>query len=428
MIELLSALTLLFLFILSWGVIRRKFYKGISLMNLFIGYWFCIIFGGSFKLYRLYDTSAFVYFMIILGCAFFLVGYVADMNILAVKRQKSHNVKLKPETSYQKFGWLFYLTLAFAVYIIIKQIMLLLPMIMASGVYEVRGEMQVDEELLLGGYWDILLAYFAKPYVKASIIVILVNMFHHKISWQPLLVVIVLIGLYFLSEGGRGALMEVFFVLLYLLYVNRRQLSKTSRRKMKYALLLIAALPFVATLERGSDVFFSIYTYYCGSSNYLTQFLQYRNDLFMDDLYGIASFQGILKPFFGILQVMGIDKPQAIVDANDFIMSAQSVVFDIAPNCPMNYFVTCFGYAYKDGGIIGVCVIMTIYGILCHFSDRKENENFGNVRWPAFKILFFVNMLFTMSYFPLMKYINAMSIFYIFLITSNFYSHKIKLQ
>ena len=219
--------------------------------------------------------------------------------------------------------------------------------------------------------------------------------------------------------------MDVFFTLVFCLYINRKKISSKLKSKFKKVIIVIAILPVLATLERGSDTLFSIYTYYCGSFQYLSQSLQFKALEFNEHLWGLASFQGFIKPIFGILQILGFPKPEELQKASDFILTAQTTVYDIAPNCPMNYFFTSFGYAYKDGGVIGVILIHFIFGVMANYVDFKERINNAFVRWMSIKAVFFYSILFSMSYFPFGMYLHAMTIIYIYIITSNYLSKNI---
>ena len=127
----------------------------------------------------------------------------------------------------------------------------------------------------------------------------------------------------------------------------------------------------------------------------------------------MASYQGFVKPVFGVLASMGMEKPDLLVSANDFILIVQDLNLYIAPETKMNYFATCFGYSYRDGGVAGVFLCMIIYGIICSYIDMKERQNLGSTKWLALKGLFFSQIFFTMSYMPYSKYLNGMVLIFI---------------
>ena len=411
-------LLFIFVFVIHVDGITKK---GISLYKTFIIYWMAIVFFGIFQLYGLYDISIDVYILVLEGCLAFSIGY-----ILFKKSNKEYHKKQTAAVikEYVSFNVFFYVALSGAVFLVLKQVLMILPIILLSGMSDARSELQMDETLTLVGGWDIILAYFAKPFIKATMIILIVNMFHYKIQMKKVILVLFLVGVYFFSEGGRAVVMDLFFSFCYLLYVNKKLLSKKSIAKIKNTIVFIAFLPVLATFERGGDVFFAIYTYYCGSLQYLSQALQFKTVYFEENLYGMACFQGFIKPITGLLQIIGIAKPQVVQDASDFIIDAQTTVYNIAPNCEMNYFYTTFGYAYKDGGYIGNFILHIIYGIICKYIDIKSFINSKTIRWVAVKTTFFYCILYTMSYYHFSMYLHAMTIIYIVVITSNIFSDK----
>ena len=421
----ICSLILLFFFFMA-KTLKRENKGHLALDKVFLLYWLLITFLGCFHLYGLYEITNIVYFLVVIGCFSFFCGYhLANQNHAAQIRRGKKVLNLKNEIGYLRFKPVFYVILAIALFIIFRQVMLLLPVILARGMADARGDMQVDDSLVLSGGLDILLAYFAKPFVKASIIVLIVNSISTKFSLKRILVVLFSLGVYFFSEGGRAVIMDVFFTLVFCLYINRKKISSKLKSKFKKVIIVIAILPVLATLERGRDTLFSIYTYYCGSLQYLSQSLQFKALEFNEHLWGLASFQGFIKPIFGILQILGFPKPEELQKASDFILTAQTTVYDIAPNCQMNYFFTSFGYAYKDGGVIGVILIHFIFGVMANYVDFKERINNAFVRWMSIKAVFFYSILFSMSYFPFGMYLHAMTIIYICIITSNYLSKNI---
>lgn len=289
---------------------------------------------------------------------------------------------------------------------------------------DARSEFQLDDTLVLNGQMQVLLFYFAKPFVKASIIIFIVNSVRTKFSFNSFFIILVITVIYFLSEGGRAIIMDVMFVLFYVLYQSRHLISKAVKRNIVRALIIITLLPIFATIERGSDIFRSIYSYYCGSLQFFSQALSIKADLFEDYLFGLASFQGFIKPFTGVLQIIGIDKPEIVEEASDFILNAQNTVYDIGPEMKLNYFYTTFGYTYKDAGVFGVMLIHLLFGCICRFVDNKEKVCRGSVRWLAIKATIFFCILYTMSYFPFAMYLHTMTLIYIYLITTKVFSRK----
>ena len=416
--EIITTTILLLLLCATFFINRSKHQHIIALSSTFIAYWFAVVFFSGFHFYGLFDISTDVYLLVISGTFSFLLGYCLVNN----KKNDKKQLDIK-KTKSLKFNFLFYSALVFAFILIIKQVILLLPLIMMYGMSEARGEMQVDQTLVLTGALDVLISYFAKPFVKAAIIVLVVNSFKERFNYKTIFLIVVLLGAYFLSEGGRAVIMDIFFIFVYMLYTSQNVLNRKTKRRIRNSIIILALMPILATIERGGDdMFYAIYTYYCGSLQYLSQAMQTKADVFNEHLFGVTCFQGFIKPITSLLNLVGFEKPKVIQGANDFIMIAQTTVYEIAPNCYMNYFFTSFGYAYKDGGFVGNIIIHFIYGVMCKYVDVKERIKFNSIRWKSIKTSFFCCVLFTMSYFPYAIYLHSMTILYIVLITSGIFS------
>lgn len=407
----------LFLFLLFFFVVnftKKRKLGLLSTINVFIGFWAIVVFGGLFHLYGLYKISEYVYLLTLIGCISYVIGYMICTQPKGSCRTADVQ-EIEPKGGF--FTPLMYIVLIASVFLIYKQIDLLLPIILRNGMAEARGAYGYDEDLHLEGIWDILISYFARPFIKATLYLLIIDLFWNGVKWFKLLLILFLMMVYFFSEGGRSFIMDYVFATIYLFYICKNNISPKIRTRIKQILLLLVTLPIFATLERRVDVFFSIYTYYCGALQFLSQIIEKKADLFTDNLYGMCCFQGFAKPFFGFLEQLGIEKPDLLVSSNSFILSMQDTVLDIGPNCPMNYFATCFGYAYRDGGIIGIILIMVSYGYISAYVDYKERQNQKDLRWTGIKLVFFTTVFFTMSYFPFAKYLNAMIIIYIILIS-----------
>lgn len=395
----------------------------LSLINVFTHFWLIVVTMGAFHLYGLYHISDYVYLIVTFGSGCFVVGYY-----LFGYFSRANGSKVEKEIEIiTSFKPLFYVLLVLAIALICMQVALLLPLILRFGVAIARHEWAEDQALRLTGIWEILNSYFAKPFIKASLFIMIVSLFQQGIKTSRIWLIAFLGIIYFFSEGGRSFIMDLFFVFCYLFYFYRKILDEKVLSALKKLIWLVALMPILATLQRGaswSGVFYGIYTYYCGSLQYLTQLIETKSSYFPDELYGMASFQGFVKPFLGILNLFGIEKPDLLNSANDFIIKVQTLNIYIAPQTKMNYFATCFGYAYRDGKMLGVVLDMLIYGAMCAYVDKKEKDNVESIKWLAIKMLFFSSMFFLMSYMPFSKYANGILLLFIILISSSKLSNK----
>ncbi len=416
-------IVLLFSSCLSWLMNKKTYGKGIHLQTTFFVFWSLIVLWGIFKLYGLFDISDEVYILVIIGSFGFLLGNIVSTIIFDTQGYS----KSTPKARYlyaenRTYKILFYVILGVSIAIVFSKILLLLPLIVTQGMSNARGMMQVDDSLQFSGSLDIIYYYFAKPFLRASLFVMIVNVFNKGVSKKYLIIVLVLCLVHFFSDGGRGIFLDMFFSMFYMYYVTRRKISVKKSRIIKKVVVVFVSFVVMSTLQRGSGIFNTFYIYYCAGLQYLSQAINSTH--FTDNTYGFTCFLGAGKSVFGVLDLLGLKHPEILDEANKFLLEAQAYTVDVAPSEEMNYFMTCFGYAYNDGGILAVFIIMFVYSLLCGFVDFKESVYGNTVFWRSIKILFFSGVLFTMAIFPFTKFVNFMGIIYIYLICSNVLSKE----
>lgn len=418
------SIILLFFLLTASSVCSRFPFRGVSLCKTFLTFWFIILFMRCFHLYDLYEVSGLIYILVLGGCISFMSGYFIAGTVTGNNKDRIHTLKNDHLSISAKFNLFYYIALAFAIFIIVKQLIILLPIIIASGVAQARADMSLDE-LFLQGDWAILMNYFARPFVKASLIIMVVRMFRSRIEVKEILLTLLILIVAFASEGGRLLIMDVFFAFLYMFIVNRKHMRLKSKHTIYKVIAMIFLFIVYSTLERGSSFFENFYTYYLGGLSYLDQAIRTQSQLFEPSLYGLNCYQGLFKPIFGIFDYCGIPKPEGLILADKFILDAQATVLDISPNGTLNYYMTIFGYTYRDGGFIFTCIDMFIYGAICFLIDKSEHLHVGDTRWTAIKILFFYTMLYTMAASPFATFMPVMTFVYIIVITNSLFSKKI---
>lgn len=405
------------LIILLLGLI--KYQKSRSLLaidTIFHLYWAVICFLSVIRLYGLHEADIQVYYIVLVGNVGFFMGTIAPQFVL--KRTKTD-----PEQSTEQDFILRYdivkivLTIG-ALVLIIQKIILMMPAISRVGVQGARGLMQLDESLNLQGFEGVLFTYYGRPFIRALSIVMLVNMMKTKIVKVKVILVIFLNLLIYFSDGGRSAIVLLFWALVYLFFTGEKKISLKMKKQIIWAGALMLAIGILSTIERKSAVIRGLYIYYAAPLAYLTKQLV-KPSVFGERLYGFASFQGILNPFFGVLNYLGISDPVMLNKANQFIYDIQLSNLPVADNDYMNYFVTCFGYFYRDGGFLGVLIIGAITGyVVKHFMIKSKRCN--NLRYVSLATLFFQGIMFTMSKYLFSDYNFVMTIVFIYVITTDF--------
>lgn len=142
---------------------------------------------------------------------------------------------------------------------------------------------------------------------------------------------------------------------------------KINKKVMKITVFLVILLSLLF-FARGSSVFQRIYRYLSGCivffdrSLYHFQILGRENDIGRYT-FGIASLQGLFRPFMGILEKAGFEW-KSFSSADRFYWPYLGTPISIDETGKMyNSFATLFMYFYKDLGVAGIIVFSLLYGM-----------------------------------------------------------------
>lgn len=381
-----------------------------SLNFIFCLFWTVICFFSLFRFFGLYKVPDKIYVYVSLGITSYLIGF-ETIRFFTVRKKVTVTIK----QGFHLSIW-FYFFLYLAVGITVWRIALMIPYILHGGVSYARAMLGSTDELNLPGKWNMLLGYFALPYLRASVIIFCVDMIYNRITGSYILKIMILTVLQFFAAGGRNVIVHTFIALAYLLFTNLKKINYKLRRKLYCIMVIIVVMVILATLERRVNVIENIYMYYCGGLVYFAQNLNTNYMFGIGYLYGINSFQGFIQPIFGILNLFGIEDPVYIQQATDFTMAVQTTVTSVSPQGRMNFFITCFGDFYRDGGVIGIIIESFIFGLICRYIEEKNISKCGSYLYLSEKIMLVQGILFTMSRFQFSNYGYAMTMVFIYLI------------
>lgn len=407
--NILTILILFFLFLLQYLKEKRIF----SLPVFFHFFWFIIVFLYSFRFYGLYKVNDLIFYILIIGNVAFFIGVKLSSTLF-------RQYRLPKKRSY-KANKIFYILLTLSFIIAFMKIYKMLPVIISEGIGVARNKMQVDDALNLSGLLSVFLAYFAKPFLRITLIYHLVEAFQNKITKEKLFSTLCIAMVTFYIDGGRTSIIYCFITIIYLYQMYYKYLSIRYKRYIISAIVIIVSMIAYYTLARNVNILENMYTYYCGSLVYFSENLDKAYLFDLHHSFGITSIQGILRPVFGVLNLIGIQDISSLSLANDFLMGVQTTVTPISDTATMNYFITAFGYAYSDFKHIGVFVIFLITGFVCDKVEKNPNDERG----LCLKILYLQGICFTMSKYMFGDYNFFMSLIYLYLIDS---SAKIKFR
>ena len=175
------------------------------------------------------------------------------------------------------------------------------------------------------------------------------------------------------------------------------------------------------SIIRGAHLWQTIYVYLCGG----IPFLEYLNDtLASEHTYGAATLYGFLRPLFVILRKIGIcDLPIWLQNVEQLFLSVDNPYY-IAPGILFNSFSTSFFAPYLDGGIVGVCVVYLLLGIISEsIYKRVRLDNEYIVSWF---ILIALVVVFSFFRLVITHYSFALAFVYLFITHSSIQKKNVK--
>ncbi len=405
--------------ILMLGII--KYYKSksfISLNTFFHLYWGGICVLAAMRLFGIFEADIISYLMVLLGNIAFFIG--SSLPRLRLISRDSYIFSNSKKTF--RYDIIKVILLLIAFFIVFHKVLLMLPNIKSVGVHGARGLMATDDSVNLQGFEGILYVYFGRPFIRAFSIVSIVDLFKTKFSKSRIIIVLILNVLVYFSDGGRATIIMLFCTVVYLVLKNNIYISISTKHKIVVLSFIIVGIGVAATIERGSGVFRGLYEYFAAPMVYLGKELN-NTKVFGEYTYGLNSFQGILNPIFGVLNIFGIEDPYLLQRANRFIYSVQDSVALISPSSIMNFFITCFGYFYKDFGWIGIILISIITGYIANGVEHISSRN-NSLKNISIATLFFQGFIFMMSKYIFADLNFVMAIVYIHILTNDYLGNR----
>ena len=339
---------------------------------LFDIYWGLNVLLSVFGLFGMPKASDRVYLILFVGILFFNIGTLIPRIVIRRMRSRDYNYTIDFISLRIIFLIIFTYLLKFDIAVI---------GMMRSGIDFGIIRYYYLSKIYKSFIWGYEVAYFMRLCLIVPLLFIyILSLFTYaivtaKFDLKLFAGAILLTIMEYFAFGDR---MILFFwiscaLVSYNFFKTKIIISKKVLRWIRRILIVaVISIPTVV-LIRGAKittVFRSIYTYFVGSLPFLEQRL---ND-FGDSTYGVASFQGIIRPVAAVLNMFGI-KLDLFEKADEFLNNNQVTVikmgsYDGKVNS-FNYFINCFGFFFKDGEYIGVAVLSAGWG---YFSKNIYNK------------------------------------------------------
>lgn len=344
-----------------FGMTILIFKKVYSPAVLFTGLWTLIFSLYGFHLYGLFYAASNCLWILIGGIGAFVLGCVCSQFFRTNKKKTNRTYEIN-----EKF---------------LEKLVLLSSCILGYGaIYNLQNLSLSVQVLRYGGEMNISLTYvilrdfIAVPIVFAVICYSLAKtaLGQFSIKWILYTFLLVALDIFALFEQlcvyalGVG----IIFTVLYIFTTKKIniKINKKVRKYYKYILIVLVILIITLANLREISLFEQIYSYLACSITLFSidynEFCNLSRDTFVGQYtYGLASFQGVVRHLFALLERLG-ESSDLFDSASYFYANYLALPKYVTPGGTYNSFVTMFLYFYKDFGFVGMFVIPFFLGAI----------------------------------------------------------------
>ena len=353
---------------------RRLF----SASGCFAALWAVLILFSEFRLFDLYESSDFSYFIITLGVFFFSVGS-AFMRKIKVSAKRSSNT-----INQGAYNWLVLICLIGLIYNFQVILTYITSGFDIKKIYLTMAQTVGGEETALSSLKNTTLErlqqYIGYPLLYTLVPVSIAAFFRER-RIKYLVVAIGLSLVRFVYDFRRTYLVIIaaYIVILALLEIKRinmpHWMTTKFKRRLFTGIVFFLIAYFLISSQRRSDneekysFIKNLYFYYVGSITYLSQRLEMIHPF--EYTFGMTSLRGFFAPIVAIFGLLGFSEPKIMTIALENIESLHNVVLNITPTHRFNTYATLFLQFYFDGGIIGVIILSFLLGSSACYLYRR---------------------------------------------------------
>ena len=344
-----------------FGITILIFKKVYSPAVLFTGLWTLIFSLYGLHLYGLFYADSNCLWILIGGIGAFVLGCVCGQVFQSNKKTSGRTYEIN-EKFLEK---LFFLSACILGYGAVHNLQ---NLSLSVQVLRYGGEMNISL------IYVILRDFIAVPIVFAVICYFLakIALGEFSIKWMLYAVLLVVLDIFALLEQLciYALVIGAIFTALYIFTTKKSHIKiyKKIKKYFKYILIVLIILIIIIANLREISLFRQIYSYLACSITLFSidynEFCNLSRDSFLGQYtYGLASFQGLVRHLFAILEPIGISS-NLFDSASYFYANYLILPKYVTPGGTYNSFVTMFLYFYKDFGFSGMFIIPFFLGTI----------------------------------------------------------------
>lgn len=393
----------LLVLMLFQAFIEKKLYNPAS---LFFGIWFLICFLANLQLYDMYSFSYMPYFLVLIGCVSFFIGYCT----LRFYKKNIHlsfgseNVSQNGVYIFRQRIVLICTFIVLIVFGIIAVRVLALMKVLGYSYSQIRtlflhGGNSGTVNIIYGSkIINLLDLFIARPMFFALIPVSIVRFVSNKKLDAQIVIFLLDFVCYIFFTFSRFALVYLFVNLIFAFILSGQSINLQDKKKIKrlirkYVLPLLivvcVAIIYISVVRQSGksnplSIGEQFYSYLAVTLPLMDQWVSYVQDenIFT---YGMFFFKGFINFFMTFFQKIGFE--WNLFDlASDLNSSTETFIY-VFPHQPYNAFVSMFFMFYADFRFLGVCLGSAIYGGIIGRSFRNVAKKMNAMNLSIFLLL-----------------------------------------
>ena len=338
--------------------------------------WAIILPLSYLNLYGVSNPEDKVYYVIFVGLLSFGIGAVIGSYRYKIVLNKSKR-KNKGNWNYPiNYKFLYIISSIVLVYYL-YQLFIVVGLLINGHDYSYIRDLVTssdENELRSSSIITIVRVFLAEPITYLIIALLPIDIFFGKRDFRFIILAISLMILFVVTTGGRSVIkwIAIYFIFSFTLSNKKsnRQYLNSKKSKIIFSIslvLMLAFLYFMTKARKGDDVDFArqCFIYFIAPVKHFDYYINVVDNSGLYG-YGLSSFYGVIYPFLFLLKTIGLFSKYPDFVTNIHYMSFEMMEsgVNLGNNVYMNAFVTTFYQPYLDGRVLGVILIMGLFGFV----------------------------------------------------------------
>lgn len=400
---------------------------------LIMAYWSLLILFVSLHLFGLQKVSDWSYFVFLVGLLCFCIGVSCASSFSA----KVYSDAQKSYVLDYRFLYVLYAIVIIYLLYNFQNVLSLLnngySWAKLRRFYSNQGQTSGYNEVLQSAFNVMMNQFVSTPTVYASLPITVADMIIGKKDKTLFSMTLIMMFLWMVTSGGRSIVLwfALYFVFAILIVKGHRiKIHRKIRRIMRLALIPLVGMFLYITIERKGDnlnILKEIYVYFPVGLKNFDYHIQEFDRIYESHLCGVGSFYGFIYPIIFFIKQLGI------IDYPDIILTARYLTFtSLEPNAfigiNMNAYATFMYQPYLDGGIIGVAIMLFIFGAVCGYYFYNVSKDKVQMKYLVIYLFFVQKILFSQVRFYFTQTQQAIALIILFMAFVNVNSFRNKLS